>query len=271
MLSFPSRCQHIKVNGTQCGCPALRRNKLCYFHKRHHDERLQLNADKARRRAPTIDLPVLEDANSIQVSLMQIMRLIVAGQIDGKTAGLLLYALQTASANLRHTNFNPFVHDVVLDPNSVGETQLRSHVWDDEDFRSDEEEDEDEGSSAEVMRAQALQRGQRRAREKAELERLSEAEADHIVAEGRREYEEKRQQARVQAAALAARSARIAATPAASSALPPLSPAPLATKRPQAKVDMNEVRKRVSAQIIKALPALAAAQAGRNGNTNSSA
>ena len=104
MPNYPNRCQHLKVNGTQCGSPALRRNRFCYFHKLHHEERVELNLDRlktARRSRPaTIDLPVLEDANSIQVSLMQIMRLIVAGQIDHKTAGLLLYALQTASAVL---------------------------------------------------------------------------------------------------------------------------------------------------------------------------
>jgi hypothetical protein len=32
MSDFPSRCQHIKVNGTQCGSPALRRHKFCFFH-----------------------------------------------------------------------------------------------------------------------------------------------------------------------------------------------------------------------------------------------
>jgi len=114
MPSYPSRCQHLKVNGTQCGSPALRHNRFCYFHKRHHEERVashldQLKNDRLkeerRRRRITIDLPVLEDANSIQVSLMQIMRLLIAGQLDGKIAGLLLYALQTASANLSHTKF----------------------------------------------------------------------------------------------------------------------------------------------------------------------
>src|SRR5208282_973663 len=28
------RCQHIKVNGTQCASPALRNEKVCYFHMR---------------------------------------------------------------------------------------------------------------------------------------------------------------------------------------------------------------------------------------------
>jgi hypothetical protein len=145
MPSFPNRCQHIKVNGTQCGSPALRRNRFCYFHKRHHEERIALHADRARRRRNvSIDLPVLEDANSIQVSLMQIMRLLVAGQIDGKVAGLLLYALQTASANLQHTRFEPYLHDVILDPAAVGETLLGEHIWDDSDFEEEEEEEEEE-------------------------------------------------------------------------------------------------------------------------------
>ncbi len=135
MLSFPNRCQHIKV-GTQCGCPALRRNKLCYFHKRHHDERIQLNLDRvkddrARLRPATLELPVLEDANSIQVSLMQIMRLVAAGRIELKAAGLLLYALQTASANLSRTSFEPHTHNVVLDPRAVDQTPLGAYIWED--------------------------------------------------------------------------------------------------------------------------------------------
>ena len=152
MPNFPNRCQHIKVNGTLCGSPALRRNRHCYFHKRHHDERIELASDcqkntrkkrpRARRRV-AIDLPVFEDANSIQVSLMQITRLLIAGDIDIKTAGLVLYALQTASSNLHHTRFEPRMHDVILDPARVGETALGASAWDDDDFASNED-DEDE-------------------------------------------------------------------------------------------------------------------------------
>ncbi len=151
MPNYPNRCQHIKTNGTQCGSPALRRNRFCYFHKRHHDERVALHIDQAkgdrakddrRRRRILVDLPVLEDANSIQVSLMQIMRLVVSGHIDGKTAGLLLYALQTASANLPRTSFEPRMHDVVLDPRDVDETSLGMRVWEDSDFRDEDELDD---------------------------------------------------------------------------------------------------------------------------------
>lgn len=138
MASYPNRCQHIKINGTQCGSPALRRNRFCFFHKRFQDERIRLSADRAHRGTATFVLPVLEDANSIQIALMQVMRLLVSQQIDHKTASLLLYALQTASSNLRQTDFKPSRRDVVLDPSDAASTPLNAHVWEDEDFEGHE-------------------------------------------------------------------------------------------------------------------------------------
>jgi hypothetical protein len=38
---------------------------------------------------------------------MQVMRLLLTGEIEHKTAALLLYTLQTASHNLSRTEFNP--------------------------------------------------------------------------------------------------------------------------------------------------------------------
>jgi len=84
----------------QCGSPALRRNRFCFFHKRYQDERIRLGVDRRRHGTATFILPVLEDANSIQMAIMQIMQLILRGEIEHKTASLLLYALQTASTNL---------------------------------------------------------------------------------------------------------------------------------------------------------------------------
>ena len=159
MPSYPNRCQHIKINGTQCGSPALRRNRLCYFHKRHHDERIELNSDRQKndrqkaarsRRRVAIDLPVLEDANSIQISLMHITRLLIAGDIDAKTAGLVLYALQTASSNLYRTRFEPNMRDVILDPSSVGQIPLGANAWDDSDFFDEDEDAVDDEPDADV-------------------------------------------------------------------------------------------------------------------------
>jgi len=283
MPNFPNRCQHIKVNGTQCGSPALRRNRFCYFHKLHHEERVELNLDRlknARRRKLTIALPVLEDANSIQVSLMQIMRLIVAGQIDGKTAGLLLYALQTASSNLPRTNFQPFVNDVVLDLKSVHRTPLSSHVWEDEDFPSREREEDEDESPREGFTPRTAEE----ARNQAELDRWAEAEADRLAIIGAREYEVERQaqlridqlKAKYKLPGVEAESAEempelplkslapqstepaAAVTPAGRAILPTKTISPT-QKRPPANVSLDEVRKKVTAEIRKELPAIAAA------------
>src|SRR5258706_10734026 len=114
-----ARCQHVKVNGVQCGSPALKNRKLCHFHQRWQQGRIQLNANHARRSRYSLDLPILEDANSIQVALMQGMRLLLTNQVDHKTAALLFYSLQTASTNLRHTKFDPLPEQVVIDPRGV--------------------------------------------------------------------------------------------------------------------------------------------------------
>jgi hypothetical protein len=138
------RCEHLKINGTQCGSPALKRNHFCYFHKRWRETRIVLNANRARRARAALDLPVLEDANSVQVSLMQVMRLILSGQVDPKTAGLLLYALQTASSNLSRINFEPAVKTrVVIDPRTVDQTPLGEDPWRREDFEEEEAEEAD--------------------------------------------------------------------------------------------------------------------------------
>lgn len=181
MANFPNRCQHLKINGTQCGSPALRRNRFCYFHKRFQDERIRLSADRARRGSASFVLPVLEDANSIQIALMQVMRLLVSQQMDHKTASLLLYALQTASSNLRLTKFEPWRHDVILDPRAVAETQLDEHVWNDEDFEEEEcaEEEEPEADQAKLAADQANAReAARKQREKEIAARDAELAAD---------------------------------------------------------------------------------------------
>ena len=143
MYGYPNRCQHIKVNGTQCGSPALRRNRFCFFHKRFQDERIHLSADRRRHGVATFILPVLEDANSIQMAIMQIMHLILTGQIEHKTASLLLYALQTASTNLRSTRFEPRMHQVILNPRDARDIPLECNAWDDEDFEDEEAEEEE--------------------------------------------------------------------------------------------------------------------------------
>jgi hypothetical protein len=81
-------------------------------------------------------LPVLEDADSIQITLGQIMRMIVCRQVDTKSAGLLLYALQIASANLRRTRFEPYHKDVTVDLFRVPERIIGDEAWSPSDFKN---------------------------------------------------------------------------------------------------------------------------------------
>jgi hypothetical protein len=134
------RCEHIKVNGTQCGSPAIRKNSFCYFHGRWREQHILLNTPGVNVR-PAIDMPVLEDANSIQCAIMQVMSLLLSGQIEHKTAALLLYGLQTASGNLRHTQFEPYPRQVVINPATVGETHLGEDVWQNSDFNGKEKDE----------------------------------------------------------------------------------------------------------------------------------
>ena len=46
------------------------------------------------------------------MALMKVIQMLGSGQLDHKTAGLMLYALQTASNNLRNTEFEAEATDV---------------------------------------------------------------------------------------------------------------------------------------------------------------
>jgi len=120
------RCQHIKVNGTQCGSPALRETKYCYYHVRYHWPELEALPNKSEWR----QLPTLEDANSIQASLANVMERLVMQEVDHKTAALMLYALQTASMNLKRTSLEPQLPtQVVIDRESVANRPIGASAW----------------------------------------------------------------------------------------------------------------------------------------------
>jgi hypothetical protein len=133
------RCQHVKINGTQCGSPALRRRRHCFFHDRIRREQANIRAHASAK--PAFELPLLEDANCVQVALMKVIQMLASGLMDHKTAGLILYALQTASVNLRHADFEvDEVSDIVIDRDTVSATCINGPQWYEEDF--DDEDDE---------------------------------------------------------------------------------------------------------------------------------
>jgi hypothetical protein len=123
-----ARCQHIKVNGTQCGSPALRNEKYCYFHMRWALKSMEIDANRQRERW-NVTLALPEDAESIQMGLGEVIRLMMTRQVDHRTAALTLYALQTASANLKHTSFEPAPTRVVIDQECVERRPIGASAW----------------------------------------------------------------------------------------------------------------------------------------------
>ena len=101
-----SYCNHIKVNGTRCGCPALRDKMFCYVHNRVRNLHI----------APLV--PFLEDANAIQFGLSEILQAMQEDRIEPKKAAAMVYTLQVAAYNLKNgVNFEPSAYRVVqIDP-----------------------------------------------------------------------------------------------------------------------------------------------------------
>jgi pyruvate/2-oxoglutarate dehydrogenase complex dihydrolipoamide acyltransferase (E2) component len=271
------RCQHLKVNGVQCGSPALKRNRFCFFHKRFQEERIKLNTDRlktdrARHGHASLFLPVLEDANSIQVSLMQIMRLLASGQIDSKIASLLLYALQTATLNLRRLTIEPIhVKDIVIDRRTIDQTCIGGDQWCEEDFQTPEDLEEEEAAAAAQAAAQAASLAKEKARRTAAIE----AEADRIIRQGRREAQAKAQreaQAEAQAEAKREAQARVAAgdSPASEQSEPPRPPASSTKKKPPQKADIQTVREKIQG-MARDWILETAKQSSNNGNRNARA
>jgi hypothetical protein len=122
------RCQHIKTNGVQCGSPALRAERHCFFHHQHRRRAHEFDLYEPAKSA--LNLPALEDANSIQVVLTEVIRLILTRHIDPKSASLLLRALRLAADNLKFTNLEPrHKTQVVIDPDSVEHRPLGATAW----------------------------------------------------------------------------------------------------------------------------------------------
>jgi len=110
-----ARCRHIKVNGTQCGSPALRSKNFCFYHQKDRPCPLPCYSD-IEYATGEITLPFFEDAHSIQAVIRQVVQMVLQKRLERKTASLLLYALQIASSNLKRMDLEkPQPEQVVTD------------------------------------------------------------------------------------------------------------------------------------------------------------
>jgi hypothetical protein len=93
------QCHHIFPDDARCGSPRMRDEQFCYY---HHDTRRAIVRphDRILRRS-TFSLFTPTSQNAILESLGEVMTRVAVNDIDPRRAGLLLYALQLASTNLR--------------------------------------------------------------------------------------------------------------------------------------------------------------------------
>jgi hypothetical protein len=124
-------CRHIKTNGRRCKSPSLGLAAFCYFHSRLHRRHRKLvesssalvethpnpvsaasgtpqyQPDYAAQDPIELDLPPLEDVESIQVSISLLIAALARNRITAKRAAVLLYGLQLAATNARSITIEP--------------------------------------------------------------------------------------------------------------------------------------------------------------------
>src|SRR5664279_6103857 len=94
-------CRHVKEDGAYCGSPALRERKYCYYHLMQRASRLR-RARALRDNVPyRLEIHSLDNLYAIRDAISDIAQALAAGQLDSRTAGKLLYAIQQASTTNR--------------------------------------------------------------------------------------------------------------------------------------------------------------------------
>ena len=125
-------CRHVKTNGRRCKSPSLGLSAFCYFHSRLHRRHKNLlenapallennsNPTSSATGQPQylpdpleLELPPLEDAESIQVSISLLVAALARNRIDSKRAAVLLYGLQLASSNARSIIIEPATTSII--------------------------------------------------------------------------------------------------------------------------------------------------------------
>jgi hypothetical protein len=123
--SSAPRCRHIKVNGTQCGSPALRNKNFCFYHQQNRPVTVDCYYNPEEYATGEIVLPVFEDAHSIQTVIRQVVQMVLQKRLERKTASVLLYALQIASSNLKRMELEkPQPEQVVVALDTASETPM---------------------------------------------------------------------------------------------------------------------------------------------------
>jgi len=98
-------CTHIKVAGQRCGSPALRGEFFCYFHTR------VIKGVQQRVDMRLHSMALLEDCESIQLSIMHVVDGLIRGTLEPIRARLIIQALRIAARNAKNVRFEARYED----------------------------------------------------------------------------------------------------------------------------------------------------------------
>ena len=162
-------CRSIRTNGVQCRAAALTGSPLCYFHARLHHGHARYRQTEASRLylhlipGQNIELGPLEDRESIQIAISQVVNALATGQLEPKRATALLYGLQLASSNAAHILTEPHASAGVRTLQTIPQDAAElpgldlaqpGRIYDtdppDETFDDEQDEDEDEEYEQEI-------------------------------------------------------------------------------------------------------------------------
>jgi len=110
LLKRPSVCTHIKATGQRCGSPALRGEFFCYFHTRI------IKGVQQRVDMRLHSMALLEDCESIQLSLMYVVDGLMKGTLDPNRAKLIIQALRIAARNAKNVRFDDHLYQPTEPP-----------------------------------------------------------------------------------------------------------------------------------------------------------
>jgi hypothetical protein len=111
-------CTHIKISGVRCGSPALRAHEFCYYHQRMH------RGVRTPPQARLHPIALIEDRESIQVALMEVLNGLMRNTIELKRAALMLRALHIAVKNAGHKDFAAKPSQMVNEVPEYGERSV---------------------------------------------------------------------------------------------------------------------------------------------------
>ena len=97
-------CSHVFQDGSSCMNVAGPRQHYCRWHRTaaEREERLIAYSKRKNKNAiPDLDIPTIEDPESLQIAIHEVMDAIIDGRLEGRRAGQLLYALQLSLSNVK--------------------------------------------------------------------------------------------------------------------------------------------------------------------------